>query len=305
MTPRLPHSLLLLLVTVMALPACGRADRSDSPGRFGGDMGSDASADSATSPSQATFSYEPYSLVLERYVNEMGMVDYRDLRAHREPLNAFAGQLAGLQRSIYEPWSTHQKIAFWINAYNALTLQVILDHYPIDPSFLGSLRFPDNSIRQIPGVWDKITFPVMGRSLTLDQIEHEILRKEFQEPRIHMALVCAARGCPPIRSEPYTGRDLDGQLDDQARQFLANPEKFRIDRAAKEVRLSSIFKWFGEDFVPVYGTDDRFKSHDEEERAVLNFIQRYLEDKDKQFLLNEDYDIKYLDYDWTLNEQTK
>jgi hypothetical protein len=120
-----------------------------------------------------------------------------------------------------------------------------------------------------------------------------------------MALVCAAMGCPPLRTEPYTGPQLDEQLDAQTQKFLANPEKFHIDRAAKEVHLSSIFKWFGEDFIPTYGTNDKFKPHDEEERAVLNFIQHHLNAEQKEFLLNADYEIEYLDYDWSLNEQAK
>jgi hypothetical protein len=139
--------------------------------------------------------------------------------------------------------------------------------------------------------------------MTLDEIEHNVLRKEFNEPRIHMALVCAAMGCPPLRTEPYEGAKLDQQLNDQARVFLANPKKFRLDRGQGKVYLSSIFRWFGGDFVKNYGTDKAFPGFSPEERAVLNFLSQYLPAGDRDYLLKGKYTIAYLDYDWSLNEQ--
>ena len=140
-------------------------------------------------------------------------------------------------------------IAFWINAYNSLTLVAIIDHYPIKPTVVRSLVVPQNSILQIPGVWTKLKFPMMGGEVTLDSIEHENLRPNFNEPRIHMALVCAAMGCPRLLNRPYDAHELDSQLDNQTMIFLSNPKKFRIDKESNSVYLSSIFKWFGEDFV--------------------------------------------------------
>jgi hypothetical protein len=144
---------------------------------------------------------------------------------------------------------------------------------------------------------------VLGEEITLDHIEHEVLRKEFNEPRIHVALVCAAMGCPPLRNEPFTGEDLDTQLDDQSKTFLANPEKFRIDRDAGTVYLSSIFEWFGEDFVMTYKPDEGYSGHSESERSVLKFASEYLGDEDARYLKEEAYEIEYLDYDWSLNER--
>ncbi len=251
------------------------------------------------------FAYDDYAAVLESYVDDNGMVDYAALKANREKLDAFTTALEKLDRGAYEKWTDKQKIAFWINAYNGLTLQAIIDHYPIKASFIASLRFPRNSIRQIPGVWDELKFPVMGKEMTLDEIEHANLRRNFNEPRIHVALVCAALGCPPLRNEPFTGEFLDVQLDDQTRRFLENPEKFRIDRGGSRVDLSSIFKWFGNDFVETHGTEGQFSGHGESERAVLNFIGKYLHAKDLEYLSDGKYDIKYLDYDWSLNEQKR
>lgn len=249
------------------------------------------------------FSYDDYAAVLKAYVDDAGMVDYKALVKNRDRLDAFAAAIAGLERSIYDKWTEKGKLAFWINAYNALTLEAIVAHYPIRASFTRSLVHPKNSIRQIPGVWDKIRFTVMGRPMTLNDIEHGTLRKIFDEPRIHMALVCAAVGCPPLRGEPYVAERLDEQLDDQARRFLSDPQKFRIDREKGHVHLSPIFKWFASDFVKKYGAKEAFAGRSEKQRAVLHFITRYLSNKDKRYLTKTKYKIKYLTYDWTLNEQ--
>lgn len=249
------------------------------------------------------FSYVDYMAVLQGFVDEDGMVDYKGLKANRGRLDAFVRSIGSVRRDEYEEWSDREQIAFWINAYNGLTLQAIIDNYPIEPSFFASLRFPDNSIRQIPGVWDDIEFRVMGGKMTLEDIEHGTLRKYFNEPRIHMALVCAAMGCPPLLNEPYEADKLDEQFSSRARRFLGNAEKFRIDRRKGEVYLSPIFDWFGKDFLRTYGTDTQFKGHGKAERAVLNYVSQYLEDRDRRHLETADYDVKYLDYDWSLNEQ--
>ena len=249
------------------------------------------------------FSFDPYGAALHRYVNERGLVNYRGLKADNSQLDAFSASLASVSPAQYASWSEPRKIAFWINAYNALTLEAIIRNYPIRSSFLRSAVYPKNSIRQIPGVWDKLRFAVAGREMTLDEIEHATLRAKFNEPRIHVALVCAALSCPPLRNEPYTGEKLDQQLDDQARTFLASSQGLRIDRQAGEVHLSSIFKWFGEDFVRTYGTREQFAGKSDVERAVLNFVSRYVSDPDREFLVSSAYRIEYLDYDWTLNEQ--
>lgn len=250
-------------------------------------------------------SYADYALVLERYVDEHGLVDYKGLKGHSGDLDRFVRSLAKVSSNDYDSWTDADKIAFWINAYNGLTLRVILDHYPIKPSFLKSFVYPENSIRQIAGVWDKITFPVMGREVTLDHIEHGILRAKFNEPRIHMALNCASMGCPPLRREPFVGARLDAQLDDMTRRFLKNPAKFRIDRPSKTVYLSPIFKWFGGDFAKRYGAQEKFPGFSDTERAVLDFVSKYIDPEDGSYLEKGKLSIEYLDYDWSLNVQPK
>jgi hypothetical protein len=251
----------------------------------------------------APFSYGSYDRILKAYVDDRGMVYYRGLKAQPKDLDAFVAAAGRLDPHGFAKWPESEKIAFWINAYNALTLQVIIRNYPIRSSFFRSLIYPKNSIRQIPGVWDKIRFQVVGRRMTLNDIEHGILRKKFDEPRIHFALVCASIGCPKLRSDAYQGARLSRQLDDQTRQFLRNAEKFRIDRHDGRVYLSPIFKWFGGDFVKTYATEKGFGGHDGTDRAVLNFISRYLADVDRAYLVSGEYDTEYLDYDWSLNEQ--
>ncbi len=146
----------------------------------------------------------------------------------------------------------------------------------------------------------------MHKKTTLNGIEHSVLRAEFNEPRIHVALVCAAMGCPPLRNEPYLPDKLNDQLDNQAKKFLSSPAKFRIDRSAGKVYLSSIFKWFGADFVKTYGTDEGFAGHGQSERAVLNFISQYLQQEDApEYLRSGNYRIDYLEYDWSLNERSR
>ncbi|MBI4963612.1 MAG: DUF547 domain-containing protein [Desulfomonile tiedjei] len=248
------------------------------------------------------FSYEDYAEILAAYVDDRGMVNYAALKEHRGRLDAFVQRIADLTPSTYDKWNDSEKIAFWINAYNALTLRAIVDHYPIKPGLLSSFRFPKNSIRQIPGVWDKLQFKVMGRQMTLDGIEHDTLRSKFDEPRIHLALVCAAMGCPPLRNEPFTGAKLELQLSDQTMRFLKDPDKFRIDGTGGYVYLSSIFKWFGEDFIKNYGTD-KFTDRGPSERAVLKFLGSSLKGRDKEFLEAGKYEIIYLAYDWVLNEK--
>jgi len=169
------------------------------------------------------FNYSDYANTLKTYVDNQGMVNYKGLKANREKLDSFVSSVAKLNREVYGKWSVQEKIAFWINLYNGFTLKVIIDNYPIKSSFLKSRIYPKNSIRQISGVWDKLNFTVMGQNMTLDGIEHETLRKNFNEPRVHMALVCAAIGCPLLRNEPYIG----GKLDNKDQEYL-EMEKYKI-----------------------------------------------------------------------------
>ncbi len=247
--------------------------------------------------------HELYAGILTRYVDAEGRVNYAQLKTHRADLDTYVQSLGKIQPEAFARWSEADRLALLMNAYNAFTLKLIIDHYPIQSSFWTSLRFPKNSIRQISGAWDTITFDLIGKPITLGDLEHKILRKQYDEPRIHMAINCASAGCPPLRDEPFSGEKLGHQLADQTQRFLADPAKFRIDKKNKTVYLSSIFKWFGADFEKRYTPKSNFGRHDMTLRSVLNFISAHLTDEDADWLKTGDFAVHYLDYDWTLNQQ--
>lgn len=237
------------------------------------------------------FDYQDYAEVLKQYVDEQGLVDYTGLQANRVQLDRFNQSLGEVSAQTYDSWEEAEKIAFLSNAYNSFTLQSIIDQEPLK-----------ESIRDISGVWNRRKFVLTGEEKTLDNIEHDILRKEFNEPRIHVALVCAAISCPPLRNEPYTAQNLDTQLTDQTAKFASSPHGFEIDKEDNKVYLSSIFKWYGKDFIKTYGNDDEF-SGNAQQRAVLKYFNSKLNPEDSQFIASKDYKVKYLDYDWSLNKQ--
>ena len=250
------------------------------------------------------FNYEDYAYILGKFVDNAGMVDYKKLKKNHRKLDIFVLDLKDLDKHIYETWDSNSKIAFWINAYNALTLKVVIDHYPIKSSLFKSQLYPKNSIKQIPGAWDRIFFRVMGKKMSLNRIEHKILRKEFNEPRIHMALVCAAKGCPPLYNKPYTGKKLHEQLENRAKLFFANIKNFRINRKKRTVFFSSILKWFAKDFARKEKKIPNIKWKMKNESATLRFAAKYVEKENAEFLLNKFTILLYQKYDWSLNEQT-
>lgn len=258
----------------------------------------------AVEQNKHAFAYDDYAVVLKNYVDDEGMVNYKKLKTEAQMLESFIAAMGKLDPNSYSKWNERQKIAFWLNAYNAFTLKAIIDNYPIKPDFFKSMYYSKNSIRQIDGVWDKITFNVLGQKLTLEHIEHKILREKFNEPRIHMAMVCAAMGCPPLRNEPYTGKKLDQQIDDQSRKFLANPEKFRFDSLKRVLHISPILNWFGDDFIKITTKKKPFIQYSNKEAAILEFVSKYLAEDHAFFKPSKRaIRIKYLDYDWSLNEQ--
>lgn len=280
-----PRTYLLgaLIPTLLLLGGCFVADsfRSDQASAIA--QTESANTKTTNTPALAT--------VLEKYVDEQGLVDYDSLQADRQQLDSYNASIQLLDQSAYDSMSDSEKIALLINAYNSLTLKSIINESPIK-----------DSIKDITGVWRFQRHGFVGTEQTLNNIEHDILRADFNEPRIHAALVCAAISCPYLRQEPFTGEDLDAQLDDQVRVFIARQEVFEIDREQGEVRLSAIFDWFGEDWVPSFAPEEGFAGN-ENQRAVLNFISGYLDEGDREYLRAGDYNISYSDYDWSLNEQ--
>lgn len=248
------------------------------------------------------FTHSLLDSLLQIHVQD-GMVNYQALKQDDSLLKAYLRELELLPEQEYEGWTDQNQIAFWINAYNAVTLAVIIENYPIQyGNYLHRIRFPKNSIRQIPKVWDKPLIRIMGRELSLNQIEHEILRINFTEPRIHFVLVCASMGCPLLDERAFTGTDLDQRLDLAAIKFLNNPEKIRLDKKTNTLFLSQIFNWYKNDFVIEEGQYCEFPYASEPLCAVLTFAARFLPENDVEYIKVNRPVLNFLKYNWSLNE---
>ncbi|MEL6469183.1 MAG: DUF547 domain-containing protein [Cyanobacteria bacterium J06623_4] len=276
------YLLLAIAPVLIGLGSCNITSSSST----GSAVAQESTAAETIRPDTAAF-----ASVLSRYVDEQGLVDYAALQTDRQQLDAYNASIAQIGTETYESWSDGDKIALLINAYNSLTLKSIIDESPIK-----------SSIKDIPGVWRFKRHDILQGAQTLNNIEHDILRADFDEPRIHAALVCAAVSCPYLRQEPFTGENLDAQLDDQVRVFLSRSEVLEIDKENGEVKLSAIFDWFGQDWVPSFAPTEGFAGTNDE-KAVLNFISGYLNEEDSAYLKAGEYSVGYSDYDWSLNTQ--
>ena len=238
----------------------------------------DTRVSTVDSPSSASaFSHNRFNKVLQTYVDAKGWVNYKALKKNPKDLEAYLDQLAA---TAPEDLPRREQLAFWINAYNALIIKGVIDHYPTK-----SVR----KVKPFGGFFSRIKFQVGGESYTLNDIEHDIIRTEFSEPRIHFALVCASVGCPILRNRAFMPDTLDEQLDDATFNFINNSDKVRLDRSKRVLYLSKIFEWYGEDFED---------THD----GIVDFILDYLPETDVTFIEQNDPTIRYLDYDWTLND---
>lgn len=242
------------------------------------------------SASEIDFQYDRF---LDQYVKD-GVVDYRGMKGDSSALDQYLKQAAALSADEFSVWDEEKRLAFLFNLYNAATVRMILDHYPVESiKDIGSF---------FKGPWDQKVVQLFGETTTLDVLEHDILRKEYNEPRLHMTLVCAAKACPPLRNELYTADRLNEQMDDQTVLLLKHPLKFKIDREQGIVYFSSIFKWFGDDFIKNYSPSVGFDGLNKKEKAIASFCANYLQTADKEYLMSGNYRVKYLDYDWSLNE---
>lgn len=203
--------------------------------------------------------------MLSQYVDAQGQVDYKNWLSEKNQLDAYIHTLEKMPP--LEEASKEAKLAYWINAYNALTVQLILENYPLE------------SIKDLDDPWDRDCFTVNNQTYTLGEIEHEILRK-MDEARIHFAINCASASCPKLRNEAYQEKQLDKQLTEATRDFLSDPTKNKL--GPNHLQLSRIFLWFGNDFGS------------KSER--LEFIAQYSD------LILDRPKIDYLSYDWSLNQ---
>lgn len=221
-----------------------------------------------------TFDHAPFDKVLKTHVKN-GRVDYKAVGGDEN----FKSYLSALRKANPNALATREeKLAFWINAYNAITIYFITENPNI------------KSIRDIkPNVWKEQTLFIGGKPYTLDEIEHKIIIGELNEIRAHFVLVCAAKSCPVLRSQAYTPSKVSKQIDEQAKAFLNNPKRNRFDAETKTIHLAKIFEWYKNDFENAAG-------------SIQKFIEPYLtKESDKALLMHPGLHIEYLEYDWSLN----
>ncbi|MFQ5743147.1 MAG: DUF547 domain-containing protein [Acidobacteriota bacterium] len=227
--------------------------------------------------------YEPYARVLETYVDDEGLVDYQGLKSRGH------GDLETFMKAIAEVDPEQlpddpARIAFWINAYNATVMWQVVESYPI------------KSVRSIGGLFGggffKHKYRIGGKERHLDNIEHDILRKRYKDARIHFALVCGAFGCPRLLQRPYLAEDLDTVLTAQTHEFLAQARGLRINESRNTLYLSKYFNWYGKDFKAQAG-------------SVIDYILPYAPALTADYIRANRKSLrrKFMDYDWTLNDQ--
>jgi hypothetical protein len=236
--------------------------------------------------------------LLDLYVRN-GDVYYRAIKSERAKLDGFVSQLANAS---VDNLPRDEQIAFWLNAYNALVLRTVADHYPIQGR---SKEYPAKSIRQISGAFERLTHRVAGRTVTLDQIEQTILAG-FHDPRVFFALGRGAAGSGRLRSEAFTSARLEEQLADVAAECVTRAQCIAIDRENGVVAVSSIFSWREKEFVAAYAdkAPPAFAGRSPIERAVLAFVMPKLLATEKEFIAKNTFKVTYSAFDWTLNDLT-
>lgn len=222
-------------------------------------------------------SHSKFTNILQKFTIKKGhqtLVNYSQLKKDTKELKSYLSDLESLNKSDFKSFTSDQKLAFWINAYNAYTLKVVVDSYPV------------KTIRDIGGSffsrgpWGDEFIPLFGKKMSLDDIEHKTIRKKFSEPRIHFAVNCASIGCPSLFQVAFTGEKLEEQLTSATLNFMTNKSKNYSKKG--NLYLSKIFKWYGSDF------EKKHKSHKD---FALKFIKA-----------SKYADVEWNEYDWNLNE---
>ncbi|MDX2455388.1 DUF547 domain-containing protein [Desulfosarcina sp.] len=229
----------------------------------------------------ADFDHSIFDRALKTYVNDKGLVDYNGIAGDQ----AFKAYVQSLQFAKLDSMSRDEQLAFWINAYNAVTIDKVIKFKP------------KKSVREtlVPGLWTSTKFfttrehTVAGNQLSQGDIEHEFLRKRFKDPRIHFAIICASSSCPPLPRFAYTGKNVQAKLEAETRTYINSQRGTRIDYAENTLFLSKLFDWFAGDFESKSG-------------SVLQFINPYLEEETRSFVERNPM-IAHIHYDWSLNAQ--
>ena len=267
------------LVIGLVLPGCSAAETENYETT---DLKSPNGSSGSSGSSEGKPATEAWQQVLERFHADGGL-DYAGLAADRANLDIFLNSLSGVDA---DSLAKNDRMAFWINAYNAVTAHHVLERYP-----------GIQSVQDVKGFFDKLTYPVAGQSRTLDAIE--TAGRDLGDARIHFAVVCASTSCPDLRGEAFRGATVEAQLKDQTLQFLANPSKgMRYDEAKNDVYLSSIFKWYAGDFTGGSTVVAFFARG-----GVLDWVAANSPSAVKAKLEKNKPSVAYLDYDWGLNDR--
>lgn len=256
-------------------------------------------AGAAQTPPAVDPLHKPFDELLDVNVRD-GLVYYRALRSERGRLDRYVAAL-DVARAVYERWTPAQQAAYWLNAYNAIVLRTVIDHYPIRG---GSPDYPASSIRQIPGAFERRTHRLAGRPVTLDAIE--ALLAEFKDPRLYLALGRGAVGSGRLRSEAYTGARLDAQLAAVQAEFPSRREMFAIDELTGLVSVTPIISWHEAEFVAAYdtGAAGPFAQRSSIERAILAFSMPHLLRLERAFVEKNAFRLAFHRFDWRLNDLT-
>ncbi len=223
-------------------------------------------------------SHEKYDALLTKHVDDKGDVDYKGFLKDSTKFDVYLDLLSDNPPA--KDWTDDQKKAYWINAYNAFTIKLIMNNYPVKS--ITDLSKP-GSIGIINGVWHEKFFKIGGNIMNLNAIEHRMLRKKFDDPRIHFAIVCASKSCPKLLNKAYTAEKLDQQLTQQAKDFLADDFRNEI-KSPTEANVSKIFTWFKGDFT--------------KKGTLIEFINKYSPTQ-----IEKGTNLGHTEYDWSLNEQ--
>jgi hypothetical protein len=240
----------------------------------------------------------PFDQILDLYVRD-GFVYYRALKSDRAKLDGYLNQLAAADAARL---SRNEQVAFWLNAYNAIVLRTVIDHYPIQGH---ASAYPSKSIRQIPGAFESAPHRVGGRTLTLDDIEKKVL-PEFHDPRMYLALGRGAVGSGRLRSEAYVPERIETQLSEMVSECTSRPVCAQIDRGNNKILASPIFSWREKEFAEAYGdkAPAMFATRSPVERAILSIVDPKLLAAERQLFAQNTFQVVFEPFDWTLNDLT-
>jgi hypothetical protein len=220
-------------------------------------------------------SHQQWDKLLKKHVNANGLVNYKGFQKDKAELNSYLKTLS--DNAPQGGWSQNDQKAYWINAYNAFTVSLIVQNYPVK-----SIKDIDGKVYKVDTPWDIKFITIGGKKYDLNNIEHGILLKKYNDPRIHFALVCASISCPKLRDEAYTGGQLNAQLEHAGKDFLNDKSKNKI--SADRADISQYFSWYKSDFT--------------KSGSLVDFLNKYSQTK-----INANTKIGSLDYNWSLNEQ--